>query len=66
MYHIELYTGGGAFFHSKGTWGCAARKGTHFQTFLSFQVYTLSNCSPFSLGKGMPFGNFGQRNFKLQ
>ena len=25
--------GGGGFFHSKGTWRCAARKGMLFQTF---------------------------------
>ena len=36
--------GGGEFFHSKGTWGCAARKGTHLQTS--------------SLAKGILFGNF--------
>ena len=36
--------GGGGFFHSKGTWGCAALKGILFRTA--------------SLAKGMLFGNF--------
>ena len=34
---------GGGFFHSKGTWGCAAHKGILFRTS--------------SLGKGILFGN---------
>ena len=37
-------TGGGGFFHSKGTWGCAAREGILFR--------------PSSLAKGVLFGNF--------
>ena len=36
--------GGGGFFHSKGTWGCAAREGILFRTS--------------SLAKGVLFGNF--------
>ena len=39
--HID--TGGGVF-HSKGTWGCAARKGILFRTS--------------SLAKGVLFSNF--------
>ena len=35
---------GGGFFHSKGTWGCAAREGILFRTS--------------SLAKGVLFGNF--------
>ena len=29
---VEI-TGGGGFFHSKGTWGCAARKGILFHRY---------------------------------
>ena len=39
-------TGGGGFFHSKGTWGCAAREGILFR--------------PSSLAKGVLFGNFNR------
>ena len=38
--------GGGGFFHSKGTWGCAAREGILFRTS--------------SLAKGVLFGNFSR------
>ena len=38
--------GGGGFFHSKGTGGCAARKGILFR--------------PSSLAKGVLFGNFNR------
>ena len=31
--HIIAITGGGGFFHSKGTWGCAAHKGYTFSDF---------------------------------
>ena len=37
---------GGGFFHSKGTWGCAAREGILFRTS--------------SLAKGVLFGNFSR------
>ena len=40
--------GGGGFFHSKGTWGFAAREGILFRT-------------P-SLAKGVLFGNFSRVN----
>ena len=40
------------FFDSKGTWGCATRKGIFFRT----------SC----LAKGILFGYFGQRGFKFQ
>ena len=39
--------GGRGALHSKGTWGCAARKGLFF--------------GKFSLSKGMLFGNSGER-----
>ena len=42
----EQGTGGGGFFHSKGTWGCAAREGILFR--------------PSSLAKGVLFGNFNR------
>ena len=42
----ELAHGGGGFFHSKGTWGCAAREGILFRTS--------------SLAKGVLFGNFSR------
>ena len=38
--------GGGGFFHSKGTWGCAARESILFRTS--------------SLAKGVLFGNFSR------
>ena len=41
-----LAHGGGGFFHSKGTWGCAARKGILFRTS--------------SLAKGVLFSNFSR------
>ena len=41
-----LNHGGGGFFHSKGTWGCAAREGILFRTS--------------SLAKGVLFGNFSR------
>ena len=37
---------GGGFFHTKGTWGCAAREGILFRTS--------------SLAKGVLFGNFSR------
>ena len=43
---ISFITGGGGFYHSKGTWGCAARKSILFRTS--------------SLAKGILFGNFSQ------
>ena len=48
--HFEC-DGGGGFFHSKGTWGCAAHKGILFGTS--------------SLAKGMVFDNFGQMDVKI-
>ena len=42
---VEMGRGGG-FFHSKGTWGCAAREGILFR--------------PSSLAKGVLFGNFNR------
>ena len=41
-----VFTGGGGFFHSKGTWGCAAREGILFRTS--------------GLAKGVLFGNFSR------
>ena len=41
-----LHGGGGGFFQSKGTWGCAAREGILFRTS--------------SLAKGVLFGNFSR------
>ena len=64
---------GGGFFHSKGTWGCAARKGMLFKPssitkgilFANFgplaKGILFANFRPFSLAKGILFGNFGQR-----
>ena len=43
---IFITGGGGGFFHSKGTWGCAAREGILFR--------------PSSLAKGVLFGNFNR------
>ena len=74
------YTGREGFFHSKGTWGCAARKGMLFQPsslaksilFANFSPFSLAkgilfaNFRSFSLGKGIRFGSFGQRNVKLR
>ena len=57
----ERSTGGG-FFHGNGTWGCAARKGTLFWTSSLAKGMRLDNVS---LGKGMLFGNFGQRLVKF-
>ena len=74
--------GGGGFFHSKGTWGCAARKGilylfkpsslakgilfANFVHLVWARVSFLAILVDFSLGKGMRFGNFCQRNVKLR
>ena len=35
VFKIKLFAraGGGGFFYSKGTWGCATHKGILFQTF---------------------------------
>ena len=41
-----LHARGGGFFHSKGTWGCAAHKGILFRTS--------------SLAKGVLFGSFSR------
>ena len=41
---VRSQGGGGGFFHSKGTWGCAAREGILFWTS--------------SLAEGVLFGNF--------
>ena len=43
---LSIPRGGGGFFHSKGTWGCAASKGILFRTS--------------SLAKGVLFGNFSR------
>ena len=56
------YNHGGGLFHSKGTWGCAAPKGTIFRTSSLAKGIRLGNVS---LGKGMLFGNFGQRLVKF-
>ena len=45
-YHTNDHGTGGGFFHSKGTWGCAAHKGIHFWTS--------------SLAKGILCGNFSR------
>ena len=74
----NLPKGGGGFFHSKGTWGCAARKDILFKLSSLADGIRFANFSPFSQGKGMLFGNFsrfwqgmlfgnfGQRNVKLR
>ena len=68
--HIRKFcnnpTGVGGFFHSKGTCGCAARKGTHFRTSSLAKVYFSAVLVEFSLGQGKLFGNFGQRNVKIR
>ena len=46
VFWVSLNHGGGGFFHSKGTWGCAAREGILFRTS--------------SLAKGVLFGNFSR------
>ena len=60
--------GGTCGFHSKGTCGCAARKGmlllANFRPLA--RVSFLEILVDFSLGKAMLFGNFGQRNVKLR
>ena len=63
---LERKHGGGGFFHSKGTWGCAARKGMLFKLSSLAKGILFANFSPFSLAKGILFGNFGQRNVKLR
>ena len=55
--------GGGIFFHSKGTWGCAVRKCILLELLL--QPSFLAILFDLSLAKGMLIGNFGQRNIKL-
>ena len=70
--HIRAYSldpkheGGGGFFYSKGTWGCAARKGMLFRTSSLAKGVLLAILVELSLGKGMLFGNFGQRNVKIR
>ena len=46
MFINHIHGGGGGFFHSKGTLGCAARKGVLFRTS--------------SVAKGVLFGNFSR------
>ena len=58
--------GGGGFFHSKGTWGCAAREGILFRTSSLAKGVLLATLVELSLGKGMLFGNFGQRDIKIR
>ena len=58
--------GGGGFFHSKGTWGCAAHKGILFRTSSLAKGILLGNFIDFSLGKGMLCGNFGQSTVKIR
>ena len=43
---VHIQPPGGGFFHSKGTWGCAAHKGILFRSS--------------SLAKGILFGNFSR------
>ena len=57
-----IRTTGVGFFHSKCTWGCAAPKGTLFRTSSLAKGIRPGNVS---LGKGMLFGNFGQRLVKF-
>ena len=56
----KLQLRGRGFFHSKGTWGCAARKGILFRTSSLAKGILLAILVEFSLGKGMLFGNFGK------
>ena len=60
----SLITQGG-FFHNKGTWGYAARKGIHFRTSSLAKGILSEILVEFSPSKGMLFGNFGQRNVRL-
>ena len=61
---VSILHGGEGFFHSKGTWGCAAHKGILFRTSSLPRVYFLAILVGFSLGKGMLCGNFGQKHCK--
>ena len=53
---------GRGFFHSNGTRGCAACKGTLFRTSSLAKGMRLGDVS---LGKGMLFSNLGQRQVKF-
>ena len=56
----------GGLFHSKGTWGCAARKGILFRTSSLAGDILMAILVEFSLDKGRLFGDFGQRNVKIR
>ena len=64
--HCTSTTAGGWFFHSKGTWGCAAHKGILFWTSSLAKGILFGNLVEFSPGKGMLFGNSGQRTVKIR
>ena len=56
---------GGGGFHSKGTWGCAARRGILSRTSGLAKGILFAK---FSMGNGMLFGTFGHRkgNFCME
>ena len=58
--------GGGGSFHSKGTWGCAAREGILFRTPSLAKGVLFGNFSRVKPRQGYAFGNFGQRNVKIR
>ena len=50
--------GGGGFFHSKGTWGCAACKGIFFRTSSLAKVVLFSKFSRVKYRQGCAFWQF--------
>ena len=66
IFYLSNTRGEGGFFHSKGTWGCAAHEGILFWASSLAKGYFLAILVEFSLGKGMLFGNFGQRTVKVR
>ena len=63
---VEVHHGGGGFFHSKGTWGCAAREGILFRTSSLAKGVLFGNFSRVRSRQGYVFGNFGQRDVKIR
>ena len=58
--------GGGGFFHSKGTWGCAAREGILFRTSSLAKGVLFGNFSRVRSRQGYAFWEFGQRDVQIR
>ena len=62
--HCYQRARGGGFFHGKGTWGCAARKGILFRTSSLAKGVLFSNFSRVKSRQGYAFWQFWSKKFQ--